>query len=78
MLRKGGSAFLTVFVEDAVPAWSVNPPNYVSYPCVGPLHVVRYEDTYLRSVFASNSLSVKALAYQTVDEKQSEFQLEKQ
>jgi len=31
----------------------------------------------LRSVFARHSLSVKAFSYETVDVKQSEFQLEK-
>ena len=78
ILRKGGSVFLTAFAEKGVPAWSFNPPDYVSYPCVGPLHVVRYEDSYLRSIFSTNALTVKAFAYQTVDEKQSEFHLEKQ
>jgi|GEM_PF-542002 len=78
MLRKGGSAFLTAFAEKEVPTSSVNPNAYVSYPCVGPLHVVRYEGSYLHSVFASQSLSVKAFSYHTVDEKQSEFHLEKQ
>jgi SAM-dependent methyltransferase len=77
ILRRGGSAFLTAFVEKNIPFYSVNPSAYVSYPCVGPLHVVRYEETYLRSVFASQSLSVKTIAYHTVDENQSEIHLEK-
>ena len=77
ILRKGGTAFLTAFVEEQVPTWSINPSDYVSYPCVGPLHVVRYQQSYLHSVFTSHSLSVKAYSYQTVDEKQSEFHLEK-
>jgi SAM-dependent methyltransferase len=78
ILRKGGSVFLTAFAEKKVPVCSINPADYISYRCVGPLHVVRYEDSYLRSVFSSNSLRVKAFAHQTVDEKQSEFHLEKQ
>jgi hypothetical protein len=78
ILRKGGSAFLTAFVEEGVPTSSINPDDYVSYPCTGPLHVVRYQDSYLRSVFARHSLSVKAFSYHCVDEKQSEFHLQKQ
>jgi len=78
MLRKRGRAFLTAFAEKDVPTFSVNPRGYVSYPCVGPLHVVRYEEGYLRSVLTSQSLSIKLFSYQTVDEKQSEFQVEKE
>lgn len=78
MLRPGGSAFVSAWVEEGVPTASINPEGYVSYPCVGPLHVVRYEHNYLRSVFASHSLAVKSFAHHTIVEKQSEFHLEKQ
>ena len=77
LLRPGGRALLTAFVEKGVPAASINPSGYVPYQCVGPLHVVRYEEGYLRSVFATHSLSVRAFSYEMVDVKQSEFQLEK-
>jgi len=78
ILRKGGRAFLSAFVERDVPAVAINPTGYVSYPCIGPLHVVRYERNYLGSVFDRHSLALRAFEHQVIDEKQSTIQLEKQ
>jgi SAM-dependent methyltransferase len=46
LLRKGGRVYITVFVENAVPNVTVNPPGYL----IGPLHVVRYERDCLNEV----------------------------
>ena len=50
--KQGARVFLTAFVEERVPAVSLNPQDYVNYKCSGPLHVVRYERQFLFGVFA--------------------------
>ena len=59
LLRHGGRAFLTAFVESNVPAESINPPGYVDYACTLPLHVVRYDQDVLFSMFAEAGLTVE-------------------
>ena len=76
LLRDGGRAFLTAFVEENVPAESVNPDRYVDYECTGPLHVVRYEKDTLFSIFAEHGLTVEEFAYHAGRHcNQSEIQL---
>jgi SAM-dependent methyltransferase len=63
MLRPGGKAFLTAYVEDNVPTVSINPENYTPFACKGPLHVVRYERQYFLDVFRRAGLRLSDLAY---------------
>ncbi len=63
LLRDGGRAFLTAFVETSVPAESINPAGYVDYECKLPLHVVRYAQDVLFSVFAEHGLIVEEFAH---------------
>ena len=63
LLRHEGRAFLTAFVEKNVPAESINPSGYVDYDCTVPLHVVRYDQDVLFSIFAENGLTIEEYAY---------------
>jgi len=63
LTRDGGRVFLTAFVEENVPAESVNPGGYVDYACNLPLHVVRYEMEVLFSIFEKHGLSVEEFAH---------------
>ena len=63
LLRNGGRAFLTAFVEKNVEPESVNPVGYVDYECKVPLHVVRYAQDVLFSMFAEHGLTVEEFAY---------------
>lgn len=73
MLRRGGKAFVTANVEDDVPRVSVNPQNYLPYPCSGPLHVVRYEREYFLDVFQYFGLKLTGYIYHGVGNSQSEI-----
>lgn len=63
LVRGGGRAFLTAFVEKDVAPESVNPTGYVDYECHLPLHVVRYDQDVLFSMFAEGGLTVEEFAY---------------
>jgi SAM-dependent methyltransferase len=63
LLRDGGRLFLTAFVEKDVEPESVNPADYVDYPCEWPLHVVRYDQDVLFSCFAEHGLEIEEFAY---------------
>lgn len=59
ILRPGGRAFLTAFVEPDVPDVSFNPEGYGPYVHDGsPLLVVRYNKSFLDSAFERASLAV--------------------
>ena len=74
--KQGARVFLTAFVEDGVPAVSLNPQDYVNYACSGPLHVVRYERQFLFGIFAEHGLSLDGFDHQGgSDDKQSEIYL---
>jgi len=77
--KKGALVFVTAFVEEGVPPVSLNPVNYVNYPCVGPLHVVRYDRLFLLDVFAAHGLSVDEVVHHPAgaDHMQSEIYLKK-
>jgi hypothetical protein len=63
MTRDGGRVFLTAFVEEDVPDETVNPTDYVIYPCTSPLHVVRYSKQALFSIFEEHALGVDEFAH---------------
>lgn len=63
MTGEGGRVFLTAFVEEDVPDETINPTDYVLYPCTSPLHVVRYSRRALFSLFEENSLEVEEFAH---------------
>ncbi len=51
LLIPGGVIYATAFVEEWVPEIEENPDGYLNEDCVGPLHRVRYEKTYLLNLF---------------------------
>jgi SAM-dependent methyltransferase len=63
LLRPGGRAFLTAFVEKNVPAESINPTAYVDYACLFPLHVVRYDQDVLFSMFQRAGLTIEEFSH---------------
>lgn len=78
LVRDGGRVFLTAFVEKNVPAESINPQDYVDYECVVPLHVVRYDQDLLFSLFAEHGLTIEEFAHHGGTHcKQSEIYLRK-
>lgn len=73
MLRAGGRLFLTANVEDDVPQFSVNPPNYVSFQCAGPLHIVRFERQHFVQCFARYGLILLEYVHHAAGNCQSEL-----
>jgi SAM-dependent methyltransferase len=77
MLKPGGRLFLTANVEDDVPQFSVNPPNYVSFQCAGPLHIVRFERQHFIRCFAKYGLVLSAYLHHAAGNCQSDMYFEK-
>jgi SAM-dependent methyltransferase len=78
LLRRGGRAFLTAFVEASVAPESINPSEYVDYQCTVPLHVVRYDRDVLFSLFAAAGLTVEHFGHRAGRQcNQSEIYLRK-
>lgn len=75
MLSPGGKIFFTAFVEENVPAISINPEGYLLEEYTGPLQVVRYERNYLFSLIARAGLTVDDFIYGKEFDGQSEFYL---
>jgi SAM-dependent methyltransferase len=63
LTRDGGRVFLTAFVEEGVPEETINPVDYVEYPCTVPLHVVRYQKDALFAAFEDHGLSVEEFSH---------------
>lgn len=78
ILRPQGRCFLTAFVEDDVPNFTVNPTGYVPYDCNEPLLVVRFSRRWLFSTFQQHRLQVEDFRYHaSMFPKQSEIYLTK-
>jgi len=63
LLAEGGRVFFTAYAEDAVPPVTINPEGYISRPCSGPLHVVRYERTHLLSLLDELGYAVEQFGH---------------
>lgn len=72
LLAPPGRLFFTAFAEEGVPPVSVNPPGY-RREWTGPLHCVRYETGFLRSVLADSGLALDRMDYATEIDGQSAF-----
>lgn len=59
LLTSGGTAFVTAFVEQDVPAEMINPTGYGPLPWSGPLHCVRYEKGFFEGMVRAAGLMVK-------------------
>ena len=72
LLVPSGRLFLTAFAEDAVPPVTINPPGY-RRPWSGPLHCVRYETGFLRSMVSESGLTIDRTEYATETDGQTAF-----
>lgn len=77
VLQPGGRLFLTANVETDVPDVSINPPNYVSFRYSGPLHIVRYEKSYLTRMFTARGLALTDYAHHASGNCQSDLYFQK-
>jgi hypothetical protein len=59
LLAEDGQVFFTAYAEDGVPPVTINPERYISRPCSGPLHAVRYERTHLLSILEELGYAVE-------------------
>ena len=75
ILDKEGKIFFTTFVEPNVPEISINPDNYVLKKYSGPLHVVRYNKSYLFSIFDELGYSIEDFTHATETNGQSTIYL---
>jgi cyclopropane fatty-acyl-phospholipid synthase-like methyltransferase len=58
LLRPGGRAFVTAFIEDAVPNDEENPADYGPLQWNGPLHCVRYNHAYFDQMITKAGLEI--------------------
>jgi ubiquinone/menaquinone biosynthesis C-methylase UbiE len=77
ILDANGKIFLTTFVEEIVPAFSVNPQGYKFNQNSGQLHVVRYEKAHLFALVAGIGFSIDKFSYSTETDGQSALYLSK-
>jgi SAM-dependent methyltransferase len=74
VLSPGGHVFLTAFVEENVPSYSVNPEGYRE-KWSGALHCVRFEKGFLERMFASAGFRVDDFEYGRETNGQSAYYL---
>jgi SAM-dependent methyltransferase len=71
VLRPGGFAFLTAFVEDDVPDVTENPPEYGPLSWQGRLHCVRMNRSFFDEVLADAGLEITRFDHATETDGQS-------
>jgi SAM-dependent methyltransferase len=76
ILASKGKIFFTTFVEEDVPNMSINPENYRA-ACSGPLHIVRYNKSYLFSLLDEAGYAILDFAHGTEIDGQSAIYLRK-
>lgn len=74
LLRPGGAVFLTGFVEEDVPAVTVNPEDY-HIKATGPFNVIRYEKEYFLSLLRKPGFEVERFSHGTELGRQSAVHL---
>ena len=75
LLRPGGFAWVTAFVERGVPEESENPEGYGPIRWEGPLHCVRFEQGYLESLVGQAGLAVEHFEHGQETDGQSRYVL---
>jgi len=63
VLAPSGRAVVTAFVEPDVQAWEENPEGYGPLDWEGPLHCVRYDETFFTDLAAASGLRVLEVRY---------------
>jgi cyclopropane fatty-acyl-phospholipid synthase-like methyltransferase len=77
LLKPGGKAFVTAFVEKDVPDEEENPPGYGPLQWSGPLHCVRFNQDYFEGMVTDAGLAVESLAHGQETDGQSLYILSK-
>ena len=77
LLKPGGRAFVTAFVEDDVPEQEVNPPGYGPLEWSGPLHCVRFDRRFFDDLVRAAGLEVDSLEHGQEPDGQSLYILRK-
>jgi cyclopropane fatty-acyl-phospholipid synthase-like methyltransferase len=77
LLRPGGKAFVTAFVEDGVEDEAENPEGYGPLKWSGPLHCVRFNRDFFEGMVKEAGLSVESLAHGQETDGQSLYILRK-
>ena len=77
LLRPGGRAFVTAFVEDDVPDQVENPVGYGPLEWRGPLHCVRFDRQFFEGMVRDAGLEVGSLGHGTEADGQSLYILRK-
>jgi cyclopropane fatty-acyl-phospholipid synthase-like methyltransferase len=77
LLRPGGRAFVTAFVEDDVPDQVENPVGYGPLEWRGPLHCVRFDRQFFEGMVRDAGLEVGSLEHGTEADGQSLYILDK-
>jgi SAM-dependent methyltransferase len=76
LLDPDGCVFFTTFVEENVPDITYNPGDY-RVSCSGPLHIVRYDKSYLFSIVGEYGFEVYRFTHATEFDSQSGIYLRK-
>lgn len=75
LLKPGGFAWVTAFVEDGVPDATENPAGYGPIPWEGALHCVRFERGFFESTARSAGLAVSRFEHGQETDGQSSYVL---
>jgi len=71
IIKNDGKIFFTAFVEKNVPDYKINPKNYIFKKFSGPLHVVRYNDQFIKNELKMAGFSIENISQSTEADKQS-------
>ncbi len=77
LLKPGGRAFVTAFVEDGVPDVEENPRGYGPLEWSGPLHCVRFERQFFEAMVRDAGLEIDRLDHGQEKDGQSLYILRK-
>lgn len=73
VLAPAGNIFLTAFVEADVPDETENPADYGDIPWHGPLHCVRFSNTFFKDLLAHHGFAINRQDYGAETDGQSGF-----
>jgi len=77
LLKPGGRAFVTAFVEEGVPDVEENPAGYGPLEWSGPLHCVRFDKAFFEGMVRAAGLEVDSLEHGQETDGQSLYILRK-
>ena len=69
-LRDNGTIYMTAFIEPDVPEVEENPENYLSKTSTGPLHRVRYEQSFFCRLVEHAGFTIMAFKHRGIERTQ--------